>query len=177
MQKTINEYPQSTGTKQEVLKWWHEYTRNLSTAAAVEAIYYRGNAYAENSIEPYEGYTATEVDSNGGYEDGGSYMDKTYMIHKESNKQNVLGYITVVGTYSSWDASEWDGPVTVVNPVEVTKVEFQQMKNQTVVYNHINADLNFPLYYYRQYLCDPIPVWACNIQLELMLDNYLYGEF
>lgn len=50
------------------------------------------------------------------------------------------------------------------------------MKNQTVVYNHVNDDSEFPLYY-RQYLCDFIPVWACNIQLELMLDNYLYGEF
>ena len=125
MPKTINDYPKSSGTKQEVLAWWNEYTRNLSTAEAVAAISYRGYADAKNPIAPYEGYTTTEVDSNGGYEDGGSYMDKTYMIHSDFDKGNVLGYITVVGTYNSWDASEWEDTPHVVNPVEVTKVEFQ----------------------------------------------------
>jgi len=121
MQKTINEYPQSTGTKQDVLKWWKEYTRNLTASEVVERSY--GYSWEPN-IPPLNDYGIKQVDSTGGDEGEGEYMDMTFQIVNVSDSSDVLGYVQLQGTYNSWDASEWHDEPYVVNPTEVTKVEF-----------------------------------------------------
>lgn len=122
MLKTINEYPKSSGTKEEVLAWWNEYTRNLTTNQVID----RSQGYSwEATIPAYNGYDITPVDSTGGCEGDGEYMDYTFQIKNVSDSSDVLGYVQLTGTYNSWDASEWEDTPYVVNPVEVTKVEFR----------------------------------------------------
>lgn len=125
MSKTINDYAKPTGTEQEILDWWNEYTRNLSTEAAIDAIEYKNSIWNNDKIFPLRDYEATEVNSNGGYEGAGEDMDITFMIHKVSNVKDVLGYIQFTGRYSSWDSSEWYDSPSVVKPIEVTMVEFR----------------------------------------------------
>lgn len=121
MSTTINEYPKSSGTKEEVLAWWNEYTRNLTTSQVIERRH--GYSWAP-TIEPYNGYVIKKVDSTGGGEGDGEYMDVTFQIVNVSDSSDVLGYVQLQGTYNSWDASEWYDEPYVVNPTEVTKVEF-----------------------------------------------------
>lgn len=122
MPKTITKYPKSSGTKEEVLAWWREYTRNLTASQVVERSY--GYSW-EPHIPPFNGYVANQVDSTGGSEGDGEYMDMTFQIRNPSDSSDVFGYVKLCGTYNSWDASEWEDTPYVVNPVEVTKVEFK----------------------------------------------------
>ena len=122
MPETISDYPKSSGTKEEVLAWWNEYTRNLTATQVID----RSQGYDwEDTIPDYKGYTMKIIDSTGGSEGDGEYMDYTFQIKNVSDSSDVLGYAQLRGTYNSWDASEWEDTPYVVNPVEVTKVEFQ----------------------------------------------------
>ena len=122
MSTTINEYPKSSGTKEEVLAWWNEYTRNLTIDEVIE----RSQGYDwEPTIPDYKGYTMKIIDNTVGAEGDGEYIDYTFQIKNVSNSSDVLGYVQLRGTYNSWDASEWEDTPHVVNPVEVTEVKFK----------------------------------------------------
>ncbi len=122
MSTTINYYPKSSGTKEEVLAWYNEYTRNLTATQVID----RSKGYSwEATIPAYKGYNMEIVDSTGGGEGDGEYMDTTFQIKNVSDSSDVLGYAQLRGTYNSWDASEWEDTPYVVNPVEVTEVKFK----------------------------------------------------
>lgn len=93
--------------------------------AAIEEQYdgYENEFYneldSETEIEPL-GVTAYYVDGTQNGEGGGEYMDVVFRVGQQLFRK--------VGTYSSWDANEWDGALEEVEPYEVTVVRYREVK-------------------------------------------------
>ncbi len=79
----------------------------------------------EKSIEIPGIGDAQFVDSTGGYEDEGSYMDVVFKINSDGRDR----FFRKTGTYDSWDSSEWDGAFEEVKEKTSTKIIWVNIKD------------------------------------------------
>ena len=85
---------------------------------------------SEETVDP-EDFTLDEdlfdidwVDDNSG-EGQGEHRDTTIRITEKST--GLFGYITFIGTYTSWDGTEWEYK-SITEPTEVTYIEYLPRK-------------------------------------------------
>jgi len=68
-------------------------------------------------------YTISYEEDFGGYEGAG---EKTWVVYSlKDNETNEVIYFKLNGWYDSWNGSEWDGEIEIVEPVEVTVIEWK----------------------------------------------------
>ena len=79
------------------------------------------NSFGKRNTKPCNGYTITIEDSFGG-EGQGDEMWAVYAIKKENLKEI---YVRVSGYYDSWNGTEWNGELEVVEPKNVTVVQWE----------------------------------------------------
>jgi hypothetical protein len=70
------------------------------------------------SRSEHDGWTLTIVDRTGGGEGDGEYMDLVFKLQNTELPDMVL-HFRVTGVYNSWDASEWDNELEIVEAREV----------------------------------------------------------
>lgn len=62
------------------------------------------------------------VDSEGGYEGGGDYVERVFAF---KCNENVVAHVRGTGFYSSYEGTEWDSnDLTFVNPREVMVIHY-----------------------------------------------------
>jgi hypothetical protein len=66
---------------------------------------------------------AVFVESTGGHEDDGSYMDVVFKI-KDGERDR---FFRKIGTYDSWDSPEWDGAFEEVREAKVSKIVWENV--------------------------------------------------
>jgi hypothetical protein len=60
------------------------------------------------------------VDSDGGSEGDGEYMDKVFKVQVGAEEF----FFRITGTYNSWDSSMWNESFEIVQPVQVMRTEY-----------------------------------------------------
>jgi len=94
--------------------------------------YDEGNTYFNGyTLEEYIGdYENSEYKFRGvDYFGGEGQGDSMWKVFEIKNKQtNEVVNFRVSAWYDSWDGAEWDGEIEIVEPVEVTVIEWKRKK-------------------------------------------------
>jgi len=73
----------------------------------------------------FEGYIIREEESFGGYEGDGDSIWKVFKVTKDDEVQ----YFRTSGYYDSWNGTEWERSIELVDPHEVTVIKWAGAKN------------------------------------------------
>jgi hypothetical protein len=75
-----------------------------------------------SDVKPFNGYTIQEIEHFGG-EGQGDEMWKVFSISKDGEKD---AYFRVQGFYNSWNGTEWNYEIDLVQPYEVTVTQWRK---------------------------------------------------
>jgi len=75
---------------------------------------------SENDI-----YRLMEEESFGGYEGDGEDTWVIYCLINKKSDEKI--YFKIHGWYNSWDGTEWNDEITIVQPKEVIKIEWKEI--------------------------------------------------
>ena len=91
-----------TGTQDEINKWFNaalEESGKTFNQVLSYGLYFDSDCPDSDNYIKYDSYFLELIDSTGGYEDAGAYMDVILGIKRKS-KDEYLGYLKFVGNIS-----------------------------------------------------------------------------
>lgn len=108
-------------TKVEVLD-----LANTNPNALVQALFdtydLRPSQVGEGDTPDFDhGISLTEVDSEGGYEGGGSHVESVQALKVDGT---VLLHFRITGFYESYNGTEWEDGFQIVYPRQVTVTQY-----------------------------------------------------
>lgn len=90
-----------------------------------DVVAYRPRSWlVDNTVEVHE-YCLTKVDSTGGCDGDGEYMDVVFKVAStREGAENDMLYFRVSGSHNSWADPEWFNDFDIVEPREVTVTQW-----------------------------------------------------